>query len=399
MAEIVFSVSQLNEYISKKLIKDPFLGAVAVVGEVTNFSMSSIGHAFFSLKDAESMASCIVYGFSANEYKDTIADGALIKVQGRIVYYKKSGQIQLAVEKAALQGVGDLYARFEQTKQKLYKEGLFDVAHKKPLPAFPLRLGVVTSAAGAALHDIINVATRRFDGIGITVYPAQVQGHAAARQICRGIEFFNATKSVDVIIVGRGGGSFEDLFAFNEECVARAVYESDIPVVSAVGHETDYSLCDMAADLRAPTPSAAAELVVRDKRAVIDYLKEYKIRLYQNLEAVLQRYEKRTDMLAGNIKAYPFRIKLEQTRGSIVSIYEIMKKSLMGMLEMNTVVLEKYISGLESLNPKNVLQRGYAIVYDENNVVITSRAATSAHMDIEFRDGRVAVIRKDECDG
>lgn len=387
MAEIVFGVSQLNEYLSNKLYKDPFLGAIAVVGEVTNFSMSSIGHAFFSLKDEGGMIGCIVYDFSGNEHTDMIADGVLIKVFGKVMYYKKSGTIQIAVYKAEMQGIGDLHAQFELTKKKLYEEGLFDAAHKKTLPVFPLSLGVVTSAAGAALQDIINVATRRFDGIGIKVYPAQVQGQNAAKQVCKGIEYFNQQKNVDVIIVGRGGGSFEDLFAFNEECTARAVYDSAIPIVSAVGHETDYSLCDMAADLRAPTPSAAAELVVKDKRAIINYLEEYKSKIAANINYVFAQYERRTKMLAAGIKAYPLHIKVEQVRQNIVSAVDMMKKSMMGMLDKNTIILDKYINAFETLNPKNVLKRGYAIVYDEHNNVVAKKAASSAHMNIEFVDG------------
>lgn len=394
MAEMVFSVSQINEYLRKKLFSDPFLNAVTVVGEVTNFSMSSIGHAFFSLKDETSIISCIVYNFESNEYKDTIASGALLKVFGKIVFYKKSGTVQLAVEKAKVQGLGDLFMRFERTKQQLFNEGLFDQEHKKPIPEFPINLGVVTSGAGAALHDIISVATRRFDGIGITVYPVQVQGQGAARQICEGIKYFNDIKCVDVVIVARGGGSFEDLFAFNEECVARAVYASEIPVVSAVGHETDFSLCDMAADLRAPTPSVAAELVVKDKKAMIEYLQELKKKMLVNLRGVLQAYDRETDMLAGSIRSYPFSLMLERILERIGSARDLMKNSIIGRLEKNAFVIEKCFNNLESLNPRYVLERGYAIVYDENNNVVMSKDKASENMDIEFFDGHVCVIRK-----
>ncbi len=395
MADIVFSVSQINEYISKKMFRDPFLSAIAVVGEVTNFSLSSVGHAFFSLKDEDSMISCIVYEYADNEYKDAIIDGALIKVSGRIIFYKKSASVQLAVEKASAEGIGDLYAKFEQTKQKLFAEGLFDKAYKKAIPDYPLNIGVVTSASGAAVHDIINVATRRFEGISITVYPAQVQGKDAARQITGGIKYFNDKKSVDVIIVGRGGGSFEDLFAFNEESVARAVFESEIPIVSAVGHETDFSLCDMAADLRAPTPSAAAELVVRSKQDIIDYIRAQKQRLFENLADALHQRQLLADMLTGSIKAFPLSMKLEQAGERITASCRMIKTSLIGLLEKNTLLLGNQINNLNSLNPQNVLKRGFAIVYDENNNVITSSKKSRENMDIEFADGRVSVTRKD----
>ena len=399
MSEMVFGVSQLNEYLSKKLLNDPFLGSVSVVGEVTNFSMSSIGHAFFSLKDEGGMIGCIVYDFFKSSVTDVIDDGALVKVVGKVMYYKKSGSIQIAVQSAKMQGVGDLYARSEQTKKKLYQEGLFDARYKKALPEFPLRIGVVTSAAGAALHDIINVATRRFEGISIFVYPAQVQGQGASKQICRGIQYFNDTDSVDVIIAGRGGGSFEDLFAFNEECVARAVFNSQIPIVSAVGHETDYSLADMAADLRAPTPSAAAELVVKDKGAVIEYLNETKRKLAQSLRSVLEQSESRMNVTAAGIRSFPFNIKIEQTRSKIDALSDAINKSIAAKIEKNTFILDKHLNALENLNPKNVLQRGFAIVYDAQNNVVTTMAASKKHMDIEFRDGRVAVVRKDGHDG
>ena len=393
MAEVVFSVSQINDYLSRKLFRDPFLSAVTIVGEVTNVSMSSIGHAFFSLKDENSLLNCIVYDFVSSPLQDVIQSGALIKASGRIVFYKKNSMFQLAIDKASLQGVGDLYLRLEVTKKKLREEGLFDLVHKKALPRFPMHLGLVTSAAGAAMHDIISVATRRFEGIHITVYPAQVQGASAAGQICRGIEYFNALGGVDVIIVGRGGGSFEDLFAFNEESVARAVFNSVIPVVSAVGHETDYSLCDMAADLRAPTPSAAAELVVPDKSAFAAYVRDYKNKLFQSLDMRVKRDESRIAGFLGTVKAFAFDQRRERINDAVRSARERMKNSAMAMIERAGLSLEKQRSRLEDLNPKGVLNRGYALIYDENNHVITSKKRAQKRMDIEFADGRVAVTR------
>lgn len=394
MTEPVFSVSQINEYLNRKLWKDPFLSSVSIVGEVTNFGMSSIGHAFFSLKDEDSMINCVMHDFQGNEDSGVVADGALLQISGRIVFYRKTGAVQFIAEKASLQGVGDLFARFERTKKKLYGEGIFDSSHKKPLPEFPLRLGVVTSSAGAVMHDIIVIATRRFEGINIAVYPVQVQGQDAARQICEGIRYFNGANDVDVIIVGRGGGSFEDLFAFNEECVARAVYESCIPVVSAVGHETDYTLCDMAADLRAPTPSAAAELVVKDKQALVEYLNSYKTRLRQSTAGLLGDYERKAEVLKSMIKSYPFDLKLRQANESIASDRGLMKKSLKSMVEKYELSLKMFSENLESLNPRSVLKRGYAIVFDGGNNVVKSKDSAPADMDIEFADGRVAVKRK-----
>ena len=231
------------------------------------------------------------------------------------------------------------------------------------------------------------------------MYPAQVQGQDAARQICRGIQYFNDKKNVDVIIVARGGGSFEDLFAFNEECVARAVFASEIPIVSAVGHETDYSLSDMAADLRAPTPSAAAELVVKDKQAMVEYLRGYQSKLFTALKDIAGQYEKRLEALAGSIRAYPFDLQIKQIKGNIMMERERMTKSVFGMIDRNTLIIEKYLNSLDNLNPRNVLKRGFAIVYDENNRVVMSKDTAGADMDIEFYDGRVSVVRKDGTDG
>jgi len=395
MAEVVFSVSQINEYLSKKLYTDPFLSRVAVVGEVTNFSMSSVGHAFFSLKDESSMLDCIVYDFADFESKDVITDGVMIQANGRVTFYRKTGSVQLAVEKAQTLGKGDLFARFEQTKAKLAAEGLFSEAYKKPLPAFPSHIGVVTSAAGAAVQDIINVATRRWGGIHITVYPAKVQGPGAAQQVCDGINYFNEKQDTDVIIIGRGGGSFEDLFAFNEESVARAVFASGIPIVSAVGHETDFSLSDMAADLRAPTPSAAAELVVADKEAIVAYVQDYKKQLGRSLRAIVDGAQSRIDLLSSQIKAYPFALKLAQTDERIGTWRSGLNASMQRMIESGTMMVGRYQSDLKNLDPRGVLHRGYAIVYNEKGGVVASAKKAGKNMEIEFGDGRVRVQRKD----
>jgi exodeoxyribonuclease VII large subunit len=276
----------------------------------------------------------------------------------------------------------------------LKNEGIFDQINKKPIPEFPGHIGVVTSAAGAAVHDIINVATRRFEGIFITVYPAKVQGEGAARQIAAGIDYFNEKNEVDVIIVGRGGGSFEDLFAFNEEIVARSVFASKIPVVSAVGHETDYSLCDMAADLRAPTPSAAAELVVKDKRAVLQYIENYEKYIFDQLQKSLYDTERKLSLLHSNVKTYPFELIIEQAEQKVTSLADFLGYNISLNLERRQMSLSKLDDSLEDLNPKKVLQRGYAIVYDENKKVITSSKGKEKNLDIELKDGHIIVERK-----
>lgn len=390
---VVFTVSQINEYISRKMFSDPFLTTVKVVGEVTNLSRSSVGHVFFTLKDENAMLDCIVYDSESFDAADAIVDGALLELGGRVAFYRKSASVQLIVETVSPGGMGDLFARFEQTKQKLYREGLFDPGRKKPLPAFVWKIGVVTSPSGAVLHDIINVSTRRFDGIHIVVYPAPVQGPDAAERVCFGIEHFNSKHDVDVIIVARGGGSFEDLAAFNEECVARAVAASKIPVVSAVGHETDYSLCDMAADLRAPTPSAAAEMVVREKRVIQQALEDREKTLLDALEDVLTSHTARLDRLKGAIGAYTPRMVLNRAQETLNVHTGLLKSGIQGRLSRCDMQLDKYRGLLESLSPKRVLDRGYAIVHGENGIMVSALQSDN-NMEIEFSDGRVAVTKR-----
>ena len=394
MPDVVFSVSQINDYLSRKIYTDLFLSKLSITGEVTNFSMSPIGHAFFSLKDESSMIDCIIYDYAQNEDTEAVRDGEKVLASGKVTYFKRTGSIQFAVSGAKPQGIGDLYAKFERTKAKLKEEGIFDSVYKKPLPLFPRHIGVVTSAAGAAVHDIINVATRRFEGVHITVYPARVQGEGAAFEIAAGINYFNRNTDADVLIVGRGGGSFEDLFAFNEEIVARAVFESRIPVVSAVGHETDYSLCDMAADLRAPTPSAAAELVVRDKAAAIEYIEDYKRHLYEMLKSTADGKENRLELVLSRVISYPLGLKLEQTEQRITSAVNVMRLNLKSSIDRRQLMLEKLCGSLDDLDPRQILKRGYAIVYDENQKVVTSSKDKAKDMEIEFSDGRVPVQRK-----
>ncbi len=396
--DVVFSISQITEYISRKMFSDPFLSTVKVVGEVTNFGLSSVGNAYFTLKDENAMLDCVVYDFQQHPDMEIISDGALLEIGGRISFYRKNASVQLIVDSAMLGGIGDLYARFERTKQKLLQEGLFSEAHKKPLPEFPLRIGVVTSPSGAVLHDIINVSTRRFDGIHITVYPVPVQGIDAAPRICRGIAYFNEKMNVDVMIVARGGGSFEDLAPFNEESVARAVNASNIPVVSAVGHETDYSLCDMAADLRAPTPSAAAELVVREKCVLIEALDRQKKTLLDALIDLFESREAKLQRLKCSVSAHALRLMLSRAEDALNANKKLMQGSLNNAFERHETRLERYRDRLEDLSPMRVLERGFAIVRSQEGIV-TSASNTADDMEIEFADGRIAVSRKKGFNG
>lgn len=285
MDNLIFSVSQLTRYIKEVFDFDEVLNDVIVKGEVSNFKLHSSGHMYFTLKDNEAKIKCVMFKGYSSRLKFMPEDGMNIIAYGSVTVYERDGQYQLYCSKLEPDGYGSLYLAFEQLKEKLLKEGLFDEKYKKKLPVFPRKIGVVTSSTGAVIRDIINVSSKRFCGISILLYPAKVQGDGAAESIVEGIRYFNTRDDIDVIIIGRGGGSIEELWAFNEEIVARAIFESRIPVISAVGHETDYTIADFVADVRASTPSHAAEIAVPR----FDELK-FKINSYQE---ALYRYFKK----------------------------------------------------------------------------------------------------------
>ena len=276
------------------------LGSVWVVGEVSGYKRAASGHLYFDLKDHDALVSCVMWKFAAMRVRGDIDDGAEVLVRGRVSFYEKSGHCQLYVEQMEQRGLGALEVKFRELKEKLQKEGLFDPARKKPLPEFPATVGIVTSPTGAAIRDIIHVLTRRWPGLRIQLYGVRVQGPGAAEEIARAVTAFDRHLfgQVDVLIVGRGGGSVEDLWAFNEECVARAIAACRIPVVSAVGHETDFSISDLVADLRAPTPSAAAEMVVPDRRDIVRQVITEARRLQRAVDHALQTAAARLDRVA-----------------------------------------------------------------------------------------------------
>src|SRR5665647_514836 len=258
----VFSVSELNRYVGEVLAADPVLSAVRVQGEVSGFKKYPSGHLYFSLKDKESQVNCVAFRGNAAHFSFVPENGMSVVITARASLYDRDGRFQLVVYEMEKDGVGDLFAAFEKLKAKLEEEGIFDTDHKLAIPRLPRRIGVVTSPKGAVIQDIIHVLSRRFPNFDLLIYPSAVQGQTAAAELRKGVEWFNSTDRVDVIIVARGGGSIEDLWCFNDEALARTIYHSHIPVISAVGHETDFTIADFAADLRAPTPSAAAELAV-----------------------------------------------------------------------------------------------------------------------------------------
>ncbi len=382
----IFSVSEITTTI--KLLLEENIPTLWVEGEVSNFKAHYSGHYYFTLKDASSQISAVMWRSRAQQLTFELEDGMKIQALGNVRLYEKSGRYQLDVLRMQPAGVGHLQQEFERLKQSLLQEGLFDESHKKGIPAFPERIGVITSGTGAAIRDILNVLRRRAPHLQIIVHPAKVQGQGAAEEIAAAIERFNRYGGVDVLIVGRGGGSLEDLWAFNEESVARAIYHSEIPIISAVGHEIDFTIADFVADLRASTPSAAAELVVpdfADIKAQILYLQQ---QLVRNLKQLL---ETRKQQVAALSKSYGLRKiedKLHQYALQIDELNTNLERFYSYRSGQKQELIRQLNQRLNSLNPKQVLRRGYSITYHNGKVITQwNRVTTGSELKTELADG------------
>ncbi len=386
----VYTVTQLTKDI-RFALEDTF-HEVWVEGEVSNFTLSSAGHAYFSLKDKNSLLNCVLFKGNSTRLSFDIEAGLHVLCCGRISVYDKRGQYQLYVNRIEPYGKGALQLAFEQLKEKLYKEGLFGEDHKKPLPVLPMRIGVVTSPTGAAVRDIVNIARRRFSNIEITICPVMVQGDKAKDEIARAIGELNEYNRylaetgnekehpIDVIIVGRGGGSLEDLWAFNEEIVVRAIYDSEIPVISAVGHEIDYTISDFVADLRAPTPSAAAELVIPLKTELTGRIEKSRDRLYMTMKAKTDVLEK---ILKNSRDSYVLRAPMNvflQMKQQVDDLVRTATSGINHSLELKQRELGTAQGKLHALSPLAVLDRGYSITFKDDLAVKDS--ATLAQGDI-----------------
>ncbi len=358
-AKKIYTVSELTREIRFSL--ENTFGAIWVEGEVSNFIRHTSGHCYFSLKDAESVLSCVIFKRIADALKFDIENGMRFICFGRISVYDKRGQYQLYIEEAEPKGVGALQLAFEQLKNKLQQEGLFDAVHKKAIPVLPRKIGIVTSPTGAAIRDILHVVGRRFPDMHIILYPVKVQGAGAASEIKEAIGVFNRLKLVDVIIAGRGGGSLEDLWAFNEELVARAIYNSRIPIISAVGHEIDYTIADFVADLRAPTPSAAAEIVAGKKEDFINNISTLRQRL---TNALLSKLDLAGHKLKALQERYAFkqpRFLIQQNFQRIDDLTKSLTQGLSHFLQRERLRLSGLLEKLKALNPTSILARGYSI--------------------------------------
>lgn len=388
------TVTELNQYVKDLLDLNPPLTDIYIKGEISNFKAHSTGHFYFTLKDDQSALKCVMFRSSAYSIAFRPENGMKVTAHGRISSFVRDGAYQLYCDSMEPDGVGSMYIAFEQLKKKLEAEGLFSQEKKKPLPKIPTRIGVVTSPTGAAVRDIINVCKRRFPFAEVIVYPALVQGEGAVSSICRGIEYFNIGAGCDVMIVGRGGGSIEDLWAFNSEAVARAVAASRIPIISAVGHETDFTICDFVSDVRAPTPSAAAELAVPDT----EELKQKFNNIISREQALLKsRFEYLRSHLKRLETSRPMSSPMntvEDRRLAMLSVFEKAETLIGRTLERKKASLGESAASLQALNPLAVLSRGYSAVFSADGKVIKSISDTSIGEAIVLRvsDGSVSAI-------
>ena len=396
-AEMIFSVSELNRYVNALLSADPHLNSLKVTGEISGFKRHSSGHLYFSLKDESAVVPCVMFKSSAQQLRFLPEDGKKVLIEGRASLYTKGGTFQVYVDSMEDTGAGELFKRFMDLKQKLEKEGLFDTSHKKEIPFLPETVGIITSGTGAALQDILNIIRRRFPKMNLTFCPVKVQGDGAAGEIADAIYKMNRLNECDVLIVGRGGGSLEDLWAFNEEIVARAIYQSKIPVISAVGHETDFTISDFVADLRAPTPSAAAELSVPEFTKLDTALKEYAYRLDGVLQKNLERRKDRLRLLKNNPVFMEVQYSLLENRKKLDVLHDALKRGMTEGLLQKRHGLNLIREKLTALSPDCVLNRGFTWITDQNDMLLDSVHKTKVGDSVRicFHDGSAdAEIKK-----
>lgn len=372
MERQVLSISQVNEYIRSLMDNDALLAGVAVKGEVSNYKVYPSGHHYFTLKDEGASLKCVMFRSSAVRLRFKIENGMKIIAVGKISVYPRDGAYQLYCSTITLDGVGDLHAAFEQLKKKLAAQGLFDPTHKKPLPAFPRTIGIVTSSAGAAIHDILRILNKRYPLASVRLFPVRVQGEEAPAEIAAAIRYANRHQLADVLIVGRGGGSIEDLWAFNDERVAYAIFDSEIPVISAVGHEPDITISDYVADLRAATPSNAAELVVPDQNALRQTMDSYSLSMLTALQQKLKAARRHLDVLSdssclqsADMYVKQRRSNLEQLNQRLVNAEHLKINHCKQLYLTNT-------AKLDAMSPLKVLTRGYALVQNSKSEIIRS---------------------------
>ena len=393
----VITVSQLNSYIKSVLEQDVNLNLICIAGEVSNFvHYYKSGHMYFTLKDDKSQLKAVMFSSNAEKVKFKIENGLRVICRGRVSAYEKDGQYQLYVDSIQPDGIGELSLAYEQLKQRLFEEGLFDDEHKKALPRFPRRIGVATSNMGAAVEDIKNITKRRYPLAEIVIAPTIVQGDLAPDDIVKSIKLLDSIDDIDVIIVGRGGGSIEDLWAFNTEIVARAVYECKKPIISAVGHETDYTICDFVADVRAETPSAAAEKAVPDINVIMSFVNSSRERMLSLINYKLQDEMQRLDNLQNKGPLSNFSEYIENYKDILDGYTNDMLSILSDRLRDNSFKLSGLADKLNSLSPLAVLSRGYSVVSINDRIINSTKSVkVNDVVDVTLSDGRIICTVKE----
>ena len=385
----VITVTALNGYIKKIIDSDFILNNANVKGELSNVKLHSSGHIYFSLKDAFGKVNCVMFKSQAQKLTITPRDGMNVIIRGKVSVYEKGGAYQVYCDSMETDGEGQLFLAFQNLKEKLAKLGLFDEDHKRIIPSFPMRIGIITSQTGAAVKDIINVATRRNSNVNMLIYPALVQGVNASNEVEQGIKYFNRSKNVDLIIIARGGGSIEELWAFNEENLAYAIYNSKIPIITGIGHETDFTIADFVCDHRAPTPSAAAEIAVRNLKDLNNEIKTLRELLLRSVEFKVTKEYNKVNLLSKTLKVNnPLNFIVNQYT-QIDNLKENLNYKFNAKISMEKQKLSKLNALLHAHNPLNVLNKGYAVLQNNENKVISeiSELKNIKDVKITLKDG------------
>ncbi|WP_123053575.1 exodeoxyribonuclease VII large subunit [Clostridium sp. JN-1] len=382
------TVSDLNNYLKKILDNDFILANLCIKGEIYNLKFHTSGHIYFSLKDEYSKINCVMFKDAASTLNFIPENGMKVVVKGRVSVYKKEGVYQLYCNEMQREGIGELYIAFEKLKSKLSKEGLFEESHKKNIPLYSKNIGVITSPTGAAMRDIINVTMRRNPKINIKLYPSLVQGDCAVQNIIDGINRLNNIENIDVIIIARGGGSVEDLWCFNDETLARAIYKSSKPIITGIGHEIDYTIADFVSDRRAPTPSAAAEIAVFDINEFENKILNFRNLLYTKMKSRLNNEVNNLEIVLKQLNSNSPLIYMANQYNNLDRLYELLNIKVKGKFQKEREKLRNIDSLLSANNPLNILKKGYAVIEDKNKKVVSS-------IDVLSKTKKVSIILKD----
>ena len=400
----IYEVSQINAYIKDKFDADPFLGSLCVRGELSNYKVYPSGHHYFTMKDAEGALRCVMFRSSASRLRFRPENGMKVLAVGRITVFPRDGAYQMYCEQMTPDGVGDLHVAYEQLKERLLREGLFERSHKKPLPEFPHRIAVITSSAGAAVHDILRILGKRYPLSKVLLLPVRVQGVEAPAEIAGAIRYANRWKIADVILTGRGGGSLEDLWAFNDERVARAIYDSEIPVVSAVGHEPDVTISDFVADVRAATPSNGAELIAPDRLDLMQRLRGYDSRMAAAMEKQLKLARQRLAAAAGRRVLQSPMHYIQDRRMALDYVHRRLSAAARQTLDRKKQRFVRLTAALDAMSPLKVLGRGYALVRKGETVVRSAaQLAPGDRVELRLADGtaraEITEIKEEQSHG